>query len=71
MLSIEPHLMWMVRVMAEAYGAALKTLRLASREDLLTELIACKIIEGYRAGEHDAPRLCAPTLQKLGVAAQR
>ena len=55
------------RTMAAAYEAALELLRLKDRSDPLTELIAHKIIEVYRAGEHQAPRLCARALQELGV----
>ena len=53
--------------MSAAYEAALKTLRLADRTDPLTELIAKKIIEVVRSGEHDPPRICARALKELGV----
>ena len=45
--------------MTAAYEAALKILRLADRTDPLTELIAKKIIEVARTGEHDPARICA------------
>jgi hypothetical protein len=45
--------------MAAAYEAALATLRLMDRDDPITELIAKKIIEVARTGEHDPPCICA------------
>lgn len=56
-----------VEVMGAAYEAALQLVMLRDRQDPLTELIASKIIELYRAGERDPPRLCAQALQELGV----
>ena len=53
--------------MAAAYEAALEVLRLADRDDPITELIAKKIIEIVRSGEHDPPRICARALKELGV----
>ena len=44
--------------------AALKTLRLADRTDPLTELIAKKIIEVVRSGEHDPPRASVLALSR-------
>ena len=57
-----------IRRMTAAYEAALELVRLVDRQDALTELIARKIIDVYRAGEHDPPRLCARALTELGVA---
>ena len=57
-----------VERLGAAYECALKKLRLADREDPVTELIATKIIEIYRGGEHDPSHLCSRVLQDLGVA---
>jgi hypothetical protein len=56
-----------IRIITAAYEAALQLVMLRDRQDPLTELIANKIIEVYRSGEHDPPRLCARALQELGV----
>jgi hypothetical protein len=53
--------------LGEAYECALKKLRLADREDPVTELIASKVIEIYRGGEHDPSAVCARALRDLGV----
>ena len=50
-----------------AYEAALQLLRLVDRNDSICELLAAKIIEVFRAGESDPPRLCARALKELGV----
>ena len=50
-----------------AYEAALTKLRLVDRTDPLTELIAKKIIEVTRNGEHDPARICVRAIQELGV----
>lgn len=55
------------KAMAAAYETALEVLRLKNRQDPLTKLIAHKIIEVYRSGVHDPPRICATTLKELGV----
>jgi hypothetical protein len=55
------------RIMAAAYEAALRLLRLESRSDPLTQLVAHKIIEIFRNGEHDPDRICEKTLKELGV----
>ena len=39
----------------------------ADRNDPVTELIAGKIIEIYRSGEHDPPTVCARVLQEFGA----
>jgi hypothetical protein len=56
-----------VKRLTEAYDAALTLLRLTDRTDPLCELIAAKIIQVYRLGEHDPPRLCARAIKELGV----
>jgi hypothetical protein len=53
--------------MTAAYEAVLKALRLSDRTDPITELIAKKIIEVARNGEHDPGRICAGILCDLGV----
>jgi hypothetical protein len=53
--------------LTEAYEAALDLLGLTDRTDPLCELVAAKIIQVYRLGEHDPPRLCARTIKELGV----
>lgn len=56
-----------IRCMTAAYESALELVTLRDRQDPLTELIASKIIEVYRAGERDPQRLCLRALQELGV----
>ena len=56
-----------INQMVAAYEAALDALRLVDREDPVTELIAKKIIEIVRSGEHDPPHICARALKELGV----
>ena len=53
--------------MVAAYDAALKLLRLADRNDPITEIVARKIIEVARSGEHDPARICVRALKELGV----
>jgi hypothetical protein len=53
--------------MTAAYDAALTLLRLTDRHDPITELIAKKIIEITRDGEHDPRHICARALKELGV----
>lgn len=55
------------RVMTTAYEAALALARLNDRQDPLTELLAKKIVDTYRNGEHDPHRLCDKTLKELRV----
>jgi hypothetical protein len=56
-----------IRRMTAAYEGALDMLRLQDRSDPVTELIAAKIIQVFRSGELDPPRLCARALKELGV----
>jgi hypothetical protein len=55
-----------VKVMTTAFEGALSALRLVSRTDPLTELVAKKIIECAQTGERDPIRLrdCALKLLK-------
>jgi hypothetical protein len=47
--------------------SALALAHLNDRQDPLTELIANKIIEVFRNGEHEPTRLCEKALKELGV----
>jgi hypothetical protein len=53
--------------MTAAYEAALKLLRLSDRTNPITELIAQKVIEAVRKGEHDPARICSCVIEGLGV----
>jgi hypothetical protein len=53
--------------MTAAYEAALRLLRLTDRTNPVTEIVAKKIIEVTRDGEHDPPRICARALKELGI----
>jgi hypothetical protein len=55
------------RRMTAAYEAALQLLRLVDRTDPVTELVAAKVIQIFRLGEIDPPRICARALKELGV----
>jgi hypothetical protein len=52
------------------YENALATLRLANRDDPVTELIAAKIVQIYKDGEHDPSRLSERAITELGVPTQ-
>lgn len=56
-----------IRRLTAAYEGALKLLHLRHGTDPLCDLIAAKIIQVYRAGEHDPPRICARAIKELGV----
>jgi hypothetical protein len=56
-----------IRRLTAAYEGALELVRLKDRQDPVTELIAGKIIQVYRLGEQDPPRICARALKELGV----
>jgi hypothetical protein len=56
-----------IRRMSAAYEAALQLLRLNDRNDPVTELVAAKIVQVFRLGETDPPRICARALKELGV----
>ena len=57
----------MIACMTAAYEGALHVLRLADRQDPLTELVAKKIIEVTHLGERDPARICERALNELGV----
>jgi hypothetical protein len=48
-----------IRRLTAAYEGTLDLLRLLDRTDPVTELIAAKVIQVYRMGEQDPPRICA------------
>jgi hypothetical protein len=52
--------------MARAYESALLALRLTDRQDLLTEIVAKKIIEIAETGERDPDRLRDRALEEIG-----
>jgi hypothetical protein len=52
--------------MAAAYEAVLDELQLMDRTDPVTEVIAKKLIEITRSGEHDPVHICARTIKELG-----
>ena len=56
-----------IKILTAAYDCALDKLDLKDREDPITELIAAKIIQVYRLGEHDADRLCNRAISELGI----
>lgn len=56
-----------IRRLTAAYESALELLRLQDRSDPITELIAAKIIQVFRLGEVDPPRIRARALKELGV----
>jgi len=53
--------------MTRAYEAALALLRPKDQTDAVKEVVARKIIEVARTGEHDPSRICARALQELGL----
>lgn len=53
--------------LTSAYEAALQLLRLADRNDPVTEIVAKKIIDVARAGETDPAHICARALKELGI----
>jgi hypothetical protein len=53
--------------MTAAYEDALRVLRLADRQDPITELVAKKVIEAAQLGERDPMRLCEKALTDLGI----
>ena len=54
-----------------AYEQTLKTLHLKDRNDLITELIAKKIIEIGQTGVKDAGLISEQTLAALGISAPK
>ena len=53
-------------ILCEVFEDVLKTLRIVDRQDVLTTLIARKLIELARAGERDPRRLKQKTLRAFG-----
>jgi hypothetical protein len=45
----------------------IEALHLADRDDAVTEVIAKKIIEVARSGEHDPAHICVRALNELGL----
>jgi hypothetical protein len=56
-----------IRRLTAAYEGTLDLLRLLDRTDPVTELIAAKVIQVYRMGEQDPPRICARAIKELGI----
>ena len=56
-----------VERLGAAYECALTKLRLVDRKDPVTELVAGKIIEIYRSGEHDPSAVCDRAVKELGA----
>jgi hypothetical protein len=56
-----------ISCMTTAYEDALVVLRLADRQDPITELVAKKIIEVSQQGERDPVRLREKALSELGI----
>ena len=50
-----------------AYEAALIALKLADREDPITQIIAKKIIEVGQTGWRDPAKICEIAIQELGL----
>ena len=57
-----------IRVMGLAYEMATAALQLVDRGDSANEIVARKIIEFAKAGEHDPERLCEAVLQRWRTA---
>jgi hypothetical protein len=56
-----------ITIMTAAYDCTIEKLRLKGRDDPITELIAAKIIQVYRLGEHDPETLCRRAITELGA----
>jgi hypothetical protein len=56
-----------VSLLTAAFDGALQLLRLTDRSDPICQLVAAKIIQVYRMGERDPPKLCARAIKDLGV----
>jgi hypothetical protein len=55
------------KILSKAYDGALELLLIKDRTDPVCELIAAKIIQVYRLGEHDPARICVRAIKELGV----
>jgi hypothetical protein len=53
--------------MVAAYEGAIELIRPKDRTPSMAELIAAKIIQVYRIGERDPPRICARAIKELGI----
>jgi hypothetical protein len=53
--------------LSAAYEHTLELLELKDRTDPITTIIAKKIIDVFKSGEHDAGRLCSRAIQELGI----
>ena len=53
--------------LAAAYECALEKLHLKDRDDPVTEVLAKKIIEVFKAGDHDPQHVCATVIKQLGL----
>ena len=53
-------------VLSEVFDDVVKRLRIVDRQDVLTTLIARKLVELARAGERDPRRLKQKTLRAFG-----
>lgn len=56
-----------IRCLSAAYEAALTLMRLQDRRDPITEPLAAKVIEIFRSGESDPPKICARALRELKI----
>jgi hypothetical protein len=54
-----------VAAMTAAYDEVIRALNLVNREDPLTEMVARKLVEIARLGEHDADRLATLLLTEF------
>jgi len=56
-----------IRVMSEAYEAALIVLQISNSDDPITELIAKSIINVSATGEHDPAQMAERAINALGI----
>jgi hypothetical protein len=61
----------MIASMTAAYEGALRVLRLADRQDPITELVARKIIQVARSGGRDPTQIREQALKELGINPER
>jgi hypothetical protein len=60
-----------INCMTTAYEDALRVLRLADRQDPITELVAKRIIEAAQTGKRDPRRLREKVLTELGISPEK
>ena len=53
--------------LAAAYECALEKLHLKNRDDPVTEVVAEKILDVFKAGDHDPQHVCDTVLKQLGL----